>query len=69
MVVITIDPCDVSRAIEIVYSMKEHGYEISIDFDWKYVPSNAMSWENNHPTAQFTLYNDLLASWFRLKYE
>ncbi len=69
MVVVTLDPCNVSRALEIVHDMRDNGFQIDIDFVWQYIPGISSSWEPVFSKARFTFYNNALASWFRLKYE
>lgn len=53
----------------IVQELRDHGYKQKIDFDFQYVPASTGSTFDLIPRHTiFTFHNELIASWFAMKY-
>lgn len=52
----------------IVQELREHGYSQKTDFDFQYVPAVFTNNEASPRHTIFTFHNEVIASWFAMKY-
>lgn len=54
--------------MSIVQELREYGYKQISDFDFQYVPAAMIDDKLVPRHTIFTFYNEMIASWFALKY-
>lgn len=55
--------------LEIVHEMRQLEYQQGVDFDFSYVPPTYNGYNQLTPKhTQFHFYNQMLASWFAMKF-
>jgi hypothetical protein len=66
---VTIGPCKVSRALELVDELKQSGMTPNCEFEWRYRP---MSWDNMtgavNSQVTFEFQDSALATFYQLKW-
>jgi hypothetical protein len=63
-------PVSANNATDIVRELRSQGYQQGVDFDFAYHQSRWDDMTGEVPKhTKFTFYNNVLSSWFLLKYQ